>query len=524
MMPAVQAEDTSHAEVSVRKLWALGVSAVLVRLLLIVIYRLDSDEPQHLHVAWAWSRGLVQYRDVFDNHFPLLHLLFATFLRIAPESSAVFPLARLLMLPLALGCSLLLYAIAKPMVGKRTAILAAITLAVIPTWLLKSVEFRNDILWVFLWLTAIALIALRKSPFLGGIAVGLCILASVKGAPLLLAHVLALSFRRDLFSWRAAVRIAAGAALPVVLVLAFFGAKGALDEMLYCTLLFNGSVPVPIVRRIAGLVGFACLAPLLASRARRIARDPERHDLASHLQLFAWWFVLLNFCFWPVLTHRDFLPLAPLVSIALARSAMKRQWAPVALFAGCILYNLYFAELWQPRDAQRAEFVDAVTTVSAPGDYVFDLKGDSVFRRRAVRVIFDTVGVRLTRLGKLPDHGPEDLVARGCCVAIDDFSHIPPRTRAFLNAHFIDLGAVRVCGSVVRNGEFTVGVPQRYAVEARATKALRIDGIPYDGPRFLAAGRHTLTGAGDEPVTVLYWRAARKWLSRRESFASTAHP
>ena len=38
-------------------------------------FRWDSDEPQHLHVVWAWANGLLPYRDVFDNHSPLFHWL-----------------------------------------------------------------------------------------------------------------------------------------------------------------------------------------------------------------------------------------------------------------------------------------------------------------------------------------------------------------------------------------------------------------------------------------------------------------
>src|SRR5438874_3548923 len=44
---------------------------VVIRVVNILHYRFDSDEPQHLHVIWAWARGFVQYRDVFDNHMPL---------------------------------------------------------------------------------------------------------------------------------------------------------------------------------------------------------------------------------------------------------------------------------------------------------------------------------------------------------------------------------------------------------------------------------------------------------------------
>src|SRR5258708_11531830 len=54
----------------------IGVGLVL-RLLYIWHYRIDSDEPQHLHVVWAWTRGLLPYRDVFDNHSPLFQALYA---------------------------------------------------------------------------------------------------------------------------------------------------------------------------------------------------------------------------------------------------------------------------------------------------------------------------------------------------------------------------------------------------------------------------------------------------------------
>ena len=33
-------------------------------------HRVNTDEPQHLHVAWSVAQGLLPYRDVFDNHSP----------------------------------------------------------------------------------------------------------------------------------------------------------------------------------------------------------------------------------------------------------------------------------------------------------------------------------------------------------------------------------------------------------------------------------------------------------------------
>src|SRR5207253_3754922 len=66
----------------------LAVLVVLSAIMRIVAYfrfRFDSDEPQHLHVAWGWTQGLVQYRDVFDNHAPLFHLASAPLLRLLGE-------------------------------------------------------------------------------------------------------------------------------------------------------------------------------------------------------------------------------------------------------------------------------------------------------------------------------------------------------------------------------------------------------------------------------------------------------
>ena len=60
-------------------------AATLLRLPYIFHYRINSDEPQHLHVVWGWTRGLLQYRDVSDNHSPLFHLLMAPLLALIGE-------------------------------------------------------------------------------------------------------------------------------------------------------------------------------------------------------------------------------------------------------------------------------------------------------------------------------------------------------------------------------------------------------------------------------------------------------
>src|SRR5438874_6884260 len=63
----------------------LTILSLALRAIAFFNFRFDSDEPQHLHVTWGWTAGLLQYRDVFDNHAPLFHMLTAPILRMVGE-------------------------------------------------------------------------------------------------------------------------------------------------------------------------------------------------------------------------------------------------------------------------------------------------------------------------------------------------------------------------------------------------------------------------------------------------------
>ena len=60
--------------------WAAALlltAGLVLRFFYIWHFRIDSDEPQHLHVVWAWANGMLPYRDVFDNHAPVFQALCA---------------------------------------------------------------------------------------------------------------------------------------------------------------------------------------------------------------------------------------------------------------------------------------------------------------------------------------------------------------------------------------------------------------------------------------------------------------
>jgi hypothetical protein len=493
-------------------LWLAAGATIAVRLWFVVIQKIDSDEPQHLHIAWAWTNGLVQYRDVFDNHLPLLHILFAPVMALMPESSSIFLLMRLAILPFAVGCAVLLFLFARPHFGTRTAAIAALLFSVMPPWLATSVEFRNDTLWIFFWLLGMTLLA-RVTPrtvFWAGVAFALSLLASIKAGPLLLAHGLALVTQGQLNrrTITTGLRLATGAAVPLILTLSWMYAAGAFDEMVYGTLLFNAAAPVHPARRISGALGFMIVAGVIGISRRSEILPPER--VQTHLLYFAIWYVALLLGFWPILTPRDFLPLVPLAAIAIAAKLPRRRTVVAAVLVTAAIYSFVDERLWRKAERTREQFVDAALRLTYENDYVFDLKGDAVFRRRAASYVYEDVGRALTANGKIPDRGPEEIAATQCCAAIRDSTHLPPRTRAFLNQHFIGDGLLRVCGTDVRGSSFEIAVPQTYAVIARDPSRVTIDGVPYRGPRPLAAGRHTLSSGGNERVRVIWARAAKE--------------
>ena len=148
----------SAADVERLSMALAAAAAVLLRVAAVFRYRIDSDEPQHLHIVWGWTHGMLQYRDVFDNHMPLFHILSVPLLRIVGERADALIAMRLAMLPLFAATVVLTYRIASTSYSRREAIWSTLVALLIPGYLLWSTEFRTDDLWTVLWLLSIAIL------------------------------------------------------------------------------------------------------------------------------------------------------------------------------------------------------------------------------------------------------------------------------------------------------------------------------------------------------------------------------
>ena len=122
---------------------SLLLAGLVMRGLAVLRHRVNSDEPQHLHVAWAWTQGLLPYRDVFDNHSPLFSLVMSWPLRALGERPDIVIAMRTWMLPFALGSMIFTWIIARRLLGPRAALWSVVLLGLDCDFLLGSVEYLS---------------------------------------------------------------------------------------------------------------------------------------------------------------------------------------------------------------------------------------------------------------------------------------------------------------------------------------------------------------------------------------------
>jgi len=173
---------------------ALGVAVILILLGLRWFYVTtqpwNSDEPQHLHVVWAWANGLLPYKDVFDNHSPLFQAMSAPLFRLLGERADIVVAMRWAMLPIAVLLIGTTYWIGARLFSVRAGFWGALLAASFPDLYAKLGEYRPDLFWAALWLGSLAiLIGGKITParlFAVGFVFGVAFSVSMKTTFLLL--------------------------------------------------------------------------------------------------------------------------------------------------------------------------------------------------------------------------------------------------------------------------------------------------------------------------------------------------
>jgi hypothetical protein len=585
--------------------WGLLAAAVALRVLGVWQYRFNSDEPQHAHVVWGWTRGLVQYRDLFDNHTPLFHLAWAPLLAAFGESVRTLFWLRLTMLPLYLACLAVTAVIGRRLLGSRAARWGTVLTALLPPFFVKTLEFRTDVPWTLLWLAVFQL--LTGGPlgparlFAAGLLAGAAAAVSLKSSLLLVCLLgaalaawgwpaaglfrgaLARGLRdggartpvagpvpqrllpagRLAGVWRAlaaALAVLAGTAVMPAAVALYFEQRGALAALYRGAVLHNLQVAQHgpgLLRRALIVTGGGLLLLAWGDLAQRLGPPAlARQRLFLLLTTGSYWIALQ--VFWPLVTSQTYLPVEPLFCLFVAALATAPgrppepahgvpggtagglRWAPgrraflVLALAVELAIDLLHGPLRGDQTAPQTAIVAEALRLTAPGEAVFDDKGDLVFRRRAFYPVLEDVTRDAMASGRIADTIPEAILASHACVAIPASRRLPPRGRAFLAANFLPVGHLRVCGkwlpapaiagalpppaaplpSAPSEVGFEVAISERYAIVDRDGPAAgRLDGAELSGPRQLATGPHRFAPRTPPPWALVWARAIERGFS-----------
>jgi hypothetical protein len=552
--------EGAHAaeEIPSQERWtaiALLGLALILRFLYTWHYRIDSDEPQHLHVVWAWAHGLLPYRDVFDNHAPLFQALYAPLFRLFGVRADILLPMRLAELPLFAATIYAVWKIAGTLYSPRTTMWTTVFAALFPPlrfsdelhfdgFYLSSLEFRPDQLWALLWvIVLLVLVTGRITPkrtFLAGLILGVAFSVSMKTTLLfvtiLLSAVGALLVRRaagglDLEWRRLLACLGAGlVAIPLIpaLVVLYFYTHGAIHPLYECVithnilpgsslrLFSNGTMKCFLFGLPAAIGGGYLIARLQKSIAVR-----TRIGFVYFAGLL---YIIILKAFWPVITEEDYLPFYPVIMLTAGPAllwlvAFAVRSAPLAgpLLAGAQMIGiLVAASPFQDETSDKIGIVADTLKLTAPDDFVMDSKGETIYRNRPFRYVFESRTFHRVKMGAIKDNVDDELVKTRTPLATT--IRMPHRARDFIKTNYVPIAfRLRVLGQVLREPGvqakakcyFQIKVPQRYTlVTPSGTPKGQLDGTPFTGPRELAVGTHVFLPEGHPDSLVLIWANA----------------
>ena len=505
----------------------LAIISIALRAVAFFRYRFDSDEPQHLHVAWGWTAGLLQYRDVFDNHAPLLHIASAPILRALGERENILLWMRAPMLPLFAIVIAATYILGARMYSRRVGIWSAVLCSLLPPIFLKSLEYRTDNLWNALWFLSLLLIMSDelRAPraFAAGFLLGCALATSMKTSLLVITLAAAATMTRIALGRCKLLRLlplGGGFVIAPSLIVAYFAWRGALINMLYCVISFNELLTrtrAPIALWIPRVLWL----PLVAVAVRVAWRlRPKTDDDAARRRFFlgfaSAFFIVTLICFWILVSPRDFLPVLPLLTIFgvawFGRNPRRAVVVYVVAGVVCVGAIAYYADRFADRTREQFTMMHQLLRLTRPGEPVIDYKGETVYRPRPYYYILESITRNAMQASLIPDTIAEDVVRAGCHVAQADGEFWPARGRVFLHENFLDMGRLRAAGKWLKpqpRERFTIAIPGTYVVVDKKGQVRGVlDGTPYDGPRYLPAGVHRFDAAGPPETMACLWAPA----------------
>ena len=533
--------------IAAASLFALMIGLKLVNMMR---YKFDSDESQHMHVIWAWARGFVQYRDVFDNHMPFFQMLFAPIFGLIGDRPTILYWMRFILLPMYFVTMWCTYRIATLLFSKRAGAWAAIGAGAYPGYHFCSFEFRTDNLWAPLWLLCLIVllngrITVRRA-LVAGLLLGLCFGISAKTSLLLLSVLtsgvltwMLVGWRKPEFSLGYLVQcvIAFGGMTLLIpaLIVAPFAIRGIWPQFRYWVVdnnILSGLLNHPAWWSYIFPIAFPmvlCAAWFIIRRAPDAATGWRR----GFVFLICGFYIPALWSFWPLVTREDYLPYHPLAFVFYSGAALmvsnyfiRKRWPfgalfarvplPVFITAGEFIGIIILHPFWIDRAKKETDLVRATLRLTDPGDYVLDQKGETIFRQRCFAPIWEPFVMERIRRGLIIDNAAQNCIEKRACVATKEQDMSLDATH-FVEQNFLPVGSgLWVAGGYLKPSpedpnrfDFDVVIPAQYEIIAReGAGSGMLDGTPYTGARFLAPGKHSFVQTSNETAVAFLWAQA----------------
>ena len=225
----------------------------------------------------------------------------------------------------------------------------------------------------------------------------------------------------------------------------------------------------------------AVALPALLLAARRMFDRPDGAFARASLLLATGFYALLLNGFSPIVSRQDWMPLYALLTVFAVAAAIALEerdggirvapWLVVVAALG-IAATVYVDRPWRDGTLAQRALVAEVLRLTRPADFVMDVKGEMLFRRRAYYPVLEDVMLARIRDGEVPDDIAARLIATRTYVAVNDNERFPPAGRRFLLDNYLPVGALRVAGKLLEvnaagRSEFTLALPGRYVVLCR---------------------------------------------------------
>jgi hypothetical protein len=237
---------------------------------------------------------------------------------------------------------------------------------------------------------------------------------------------------------------------------------------------------------------FAVGFPLVTVGARRIvAATPEAVVAARRSFVFvtAGFFFTALVSFWPVLTRQDYLPFYPLAFVICTGAALtiSDRWArnrniakiwrvmPMPALVRCmrIIGGLVGSPFLGDKAKLESDLLRDTLKLTEPGDFVFDRRGEMVFRQRCFYPIIETFTEERIRRGLMADNVIQRCIDTRTCVAVLP-GDMPSATFRFLEQNYLPIGyRLRVAGVLLHSStdgkhfDFETVIPASYKIIAR---------------------------------------------------------